>query len=74
MVLSPMAAYAFNFITSQRSPIYWTELFGIHAFCRILVRQDKRDVRPRYQKNLGGEATTGNGQRSRVSLAIVTHG
>ena len=32
MVLSPIAAYAFNFITAQRSPVYWAELFGIYAF------------------------------------------
>lgn len=32
MVVSPIAAYAFNFITSQRSPVYWAELFGIYAF------------------------------------------
>jgi hypothetical protein len=32
MILSPIAAYAFNFITSQRSPVFWSELFGIYAF------------------------------------------
>jgi len=32
MVVSPIAAYVFNFITSQRSPVYWAELFGIYAF------------------------------------------
>jgi hypothetical protein len=32
MVVSPITAYAFNFITSQRSPVYWAELFGIYAF------------------------------------------
>jgi len=32
MVLSPIGAYAFNFVTSQRSPVYWAELFGIYAF------------------------------------------
>ena len=32
MVISPLAAYGFNFITSQRSPVYWAELFGIYAF------------------------------------------
>ena len=32
MVVSPIAAYAFNFITSQRSPVFWAELFGIYAF------------------------------------------
>jgi len=32
MIASPIAAYIFNFITSQRSPVYWAELFGIYAF------------------------------------------
>jgi hypothetical protein len=32
MIVSPIAAYGFNFITSQRSPVYWAELFGIYAF------------------------------------------
>jgi hypothetical protein len=32
MIASPIAAYAFNFITSQHSPVYWAELFGIYAF------------------------------------------
>jgi hypothetical protein len=32
MVASPIAAYAFNFVTSQRSTVYWAELFGIYAF------------------------------------------
>jgi hypothetical protein len=32
MIVSPIAAYAFNFITSQRSPVFWAELFGIYAF------------------------------------------
>jgi len=32
MLVSPIAAYVFNFITSQRSPVYWAELFGIYAF------------------------------------------
>lgn len=32
MIVSPIAAYVFNFITSQRSPVYWAELFGIYAF------------------------------------------
>lgn len=32
MVLSPIAAYAFNFITSQHSSVFWAELFGIYAF------------------------------------------
>jgi hypothetical membrane protein len=32
MIASPIAAYIFNFVTSQRSPVYWAELFGIYAF------------------------------------------
>jgi hypothetical membrane protein len=32
MVASPIAAYALNFITSQGSPVYWAELFGIYTF------------------------------------------
>jgi hypothetical membrane protein len=32
MIVSPIAAYVFNFITSQRSPVYWAEAFGIYAF------------------------------------------
>jgi L-asparagine transporter-like permease len=32
MIASLIAAYVFNFITSQRSPVYWAELFGICAF------------------------------------------
>lgn len=32
MIVSPIAAYIFNFVTSQRSPVYWAELFGIYAF------------------------------------------
>ena len=32
MVVSPIAAYAFNLLTSQHSLVYWAELFGIYAF------------------------------------------
>jgi hypothetical membrane protein len=32
MILAPIAAYIFNFVTSQHSPVYWAELFGIYAF------------------------------------------
>jgi hypothetical protein len=32
MIASPITAYIFNFVTSQRSPVYWAELFGIYAF------------------------------------------
>lgn len=32
MIASPIAAYAFNFITSQRSSVFWAELSGIYAF------------------------------------------
>jgi hypothetical membrane protein len=32
MIASPIAAYIFNFVASQRSPVYWAELFGIYAF------------------------------------------
>jgi hypothetical protein len=32
MIASPVVAYIFNFITSQRSSVYWAELFGIYAF------------------------------------------
>jgi hypothetical protein len=32
MIAAPIAAYIFNFVTSQRSPVYWAELFGIYAF------------------------------------------
>jgi hypothetical protein len=32
MIASPIAAYAFNFITSQHSYVFWAELFGIYAF------------------------------------------
>ena len=32
MIASPIAAYAFNFVTSQHSAVYWAELFGIYAF------------------------------------------
>jgi len=32
MIASPIAAYAFNFITSQHSYVFWAELSGIYAF------------------------------------------
>jgi hypothetical protein len=32
MIVSPVAAYIFNFVTSQHSLVYWAELFGIYAF------------------------------------------
>jgi hypothetical protein len=32
MILSPIAVYAFNLVTSQRSPVFCSELFGIYAF------------------------------------------
>jgi hypothetical membrane protein len=32
MVVSPIAAYAFNFATEHRSGIFWAEFFGIYAF------------------------------------------
>jgi hypothetical membrane protein len=32
MMASPIAAYIFNFFTSQHSSVYWAELFGIYAF------------------------------------------
>jgi hypothetical membrane protein len=32
MIASPIAAYAFNFITLQHSYVFWAELFGIYAF------------------------------------------
>lgn len=32
MIVSPIAAYAFNFITLQHSYVFWAELFGIYAF------------------------------------------
>lgn len=32
MIVSPIAAYVFNFVTSQHSPVYWAELLGIYAF------------------------------------------
>jgi hypothetical membrane protein len=32
MVASPIAAYAFSFVTAQHSPVFWAELFGIYAF------------------------------------------
>lgn len=32
MIGSPIAAYAFTFVTSQRSGVFWAELFGIYAF------------------------------------------
>ena len=32
MIVAPIAAYIFNFITSRSSPVYWAEVFGIYAF------------------------------------------
>lgn len=41
MLASPIAAYAFNFLTSQRSPVYWAELFGIYAFAAYWIVKTK---------------------------------
>ena len=50
MVASPIAAYAFNFITSQRSPVYWAEFFGIYAFAAYWCVKTKEMSGPDIQK------------------------
>jgi len=52
MILSPIAAYSLNFITSQRSPVYWSELFGIYAFAAYWCVKTKEMSGPDIQKML----------------------
>jgi len=44
--VSPIAAYVFNFVTSQHSPIYWAELLGICAFAGYWCVNAKEMSRP----------------------------
>jgi hypothetical protein len=50
MIVSPIAAYAFNFITSQNSPVYWAELFGIYAFAGYWCVKTKEMSGPDIKK------------------------
>ena len=52
MVISPIAAYVFNFVTSQRSPVYWAELFGIYAFAGYWCVKTKEMSGPDIQRVL----------------------
>jgi hypothetical protein len=52
MVVSPIVAYAFNFITSQHSPVYWAELFGIYAFAGYWCVKTKEMSGPDIQRIL----------------------
>jgi len=52
MVVSPIAAYIFNFITSQHSLIYWAELFGIYAFALYWCVKTKEMSGPDIQRML----------------------
>lgn len=50
MIVAPIAAYMFNFITSQRSPVYWAELFGIYAFAGYWCVKTKEMSGPDIKK------------------------
>jgi hypothetical membrane protein len=50
MFASPLAAYGFNFITSQHSPVYWAELMGIWAFAAYWVVKTKEMQGPDIAK------------------------
>ena len=50
MVVSPIAAYVFNFVTSQHSPVYWAELFGIYAFAGYWCVKTKEMSGPDIQR------------------------
>jgi hypothetical protein len=50
MIASPVAAYVFNFITSQNSYVFWAELFGIYAFAAYWCVKTKEMSGPDIQK------------------------
>ena len=52
MIASPIAAYAFNFITSQHSYVFWAELFGIYAFAAYWCVKTKEMSGPDIQRIL----------------------
>jgi hypothetical protein len=52
MVVSPIAAYAFNLLTSQHSLVYWAELFGIYAFATYWCVKTKEMSGPDIKKIL----------------------
>jgi hypothetical protein len=52
MVASPIAAYIFNFVTSQHSLVYWAELFGIYAFGLYWCIKTKEMSGPDIQRML----------------------
>jgi hypothetical protein len=52
VVVSPIAAYIFNFITLQHSLVYWAELFGIYAFGLYWCVKTKEMSGPDIQRML----------------------
>jgi hypothetical membrane protein len=50
MVVSPIAAYGFNFVTSQHSAVFWAELFGIYAFAAYWCVKTKEMSGPDIKK------------------------
>jgi hypothetical protein len=52
MIVSPIAAYIFNFVTSQHSLVYWAELFGIYAFAGYWCVKTKEMSGPDIQRIL----------------------
>jgi hypothetical protein len=50
MIASPVAAYIFNFITSQHSFVYWAELFGIYSFAAYWCVKTKEMSGPDIKK------------------------
>ncbi len=63
MFASPLAAYGFNFITSQHSPVYWAEFNGDLGVRSLLGGQDEGDAGAGYRKVDHGKGHEGGDLR-----------